>query len=161
TGHRIEEMATGDERAALIETLSRLRAGDTYYVGEHQLTSGQGSVRWAELTLAAVRDPLHENVVRQILVLVNDIDARKQAELERSRLVRELQEGIRARDDFLSIAAHELKTPVTPIRLQTQSLVRSLEESTSDSASTAKLLRRLATIDRAAERLEILVERLL
>jgi signal transduction histidine kinase len=43
-----------------------------------------------------------------------------------ARLVAELREGIRARDDFLSIAAHELKTPMTPLRLQTSGLLREI-----------------------------------
>ena len=37
----------------------------------------------------------------QIIVIVEDVSERKRSELERARFVRELQEGIRARDDFL------------------------------------------------------------
>lgn len=39
---------------------------------------------------------------------------------------REAQRAIRLRDDFLAIAAHELKTPLTPLQLQLDSLVRAL-----------------------------------
>ena len=42
---------------------------------------------------------------------------------ERGRLYREEQEAVRRRDDFLSIAAHELKTPLTSLQLHIQGLM--------------------------------------
>jgi signal transduction histidine kinase len=75
-------------------------------------------------------------------------------------MVRELQEGIRTRDDFLAVAAHELKTPITPLRLQAASLVRELADSAKPLARD-ELLRRLRAIDKASARLGALVERLL
>ncbi|MCP3100989.1 PAS domain-containing protein [Myxococcus sp. K15C18031901] len=60
-------------------------------------------------------------------VLVEDITQRKRAEAERDRLYREAQEAIRVRDDFLSIASHELKTPLTPLSLRLAALERKLE----------------------------------
>ncbi|MFP2961616.1 sensor histidine kinase [Myxococcus sp. 1LA] len=51
-----------------------------------------------------------------------EVTAERQAEAERDRLLREAQEAIRVRDDFLSIAAHELKTPLTPLKLHLQML---------------------------------------
>ncbi|MFN7132574.1 MAG: PAS domain S-box protein [Myxococcales bacterium] len=49
-----------------------------------------------------------------------DITQQKQAEIE-------LQNAIRSRDEFLSIASHELKTPLTSLKLQAQVRARSLE----------------------------------
>jgi signal transduction histidine kinase/tetratricopeptide (TPR) repeat protein len=45
---------------------------------------------------------------------------------ERGRLYREEQEAVRRRDDFLSIAAHELKTPLTSLQLHIQGLMSQL-----------------------------------
>ncbi|QSQ11340.1 ATP-binding protein [Myxococcus landrumensis] len=59
--------------------------------------------------------------------LVEDATQRKLAEEERERLYREAQEAIRVRDDFLSIASHELKTPLTPLSLRLATLERKLE----------------------------------
>ncbi|MCY0999316.1 ATP-binding protein [Myxococcus sp. MISCRS1] len=47
--------------------------------------------------------------------------------MENARLYREAQEAIRLRDEFLSIASHELKTPLTPLSLKLQALSRELE----------------------------------
>ncbi|WP_426756264.1 ATP-binding protein [Myxococcus sp. Y35] len=51
-----------------------------------------------------------------------EVTAERHAEAERERLLRDAQEAIRVRDDFLSIAAHELKTPLTPLKLHLQRL---------------------------------------
>lgn len=40
--------------------------------------------------------------------------------IENSQLYRQLQEAIRLRDEFISLASHELKTPITSMKLQFQ-----------------------------------------
>lgn len=57
---------------------------------------------------------------------------RAQQELQRSaqdnaRLFQEAQEAIRIRDEFLSVASHELKTPLTPLSLRLQVLASETE----------------------------------
>ncbi|WNG13657.1 ATP-binding protein [Cystobacter fuscus] len=47
-------------------------------------------------------------------------ERRRRAEVERERLVVELREAVRLRDEFLSVASHELKTPLTPLALRLQ-----------------------------------------
>ncbi|AEI63485.1 sensor histidine kinase [Corallococcus macrosporus] len=51
-----------------------------------------------------------------------EVTVERRADAERERLLNEAQEAIRVRDDFLSIAAHELKTPLTPLKLHLQML---------------------------------------
>jgi signal transduction histidine kinase len=65
----------------------------------------------------------------------------------------------RACDDFLAIAAHELKTPLTPLRVQTEGLLRALERP--EGVTVGGLIDRLKRIDRSARRVERLVENLL
>ncbi|WP_164017741.1 PAS domain-containing sensor histidine kinase [Pyxidicoccus trucidator] len=60
-------------------------------------------------------------------VLIEDITDSKLADEERGRLYHEAQEAIRVRDDFLSIASHELKTPLTPLSLRLATLERRME----------------------------------
>ncbi|MFC3124185.1 sensor histidine kinase [Pseudoroseomonas globiformis] len=43
-------------------------------------------------------------------------------DVDRDRLIEELQEAVRARDEFVTIAAHELRNPMTPILMQVTSL---------------------------------------
>ncbi len=98
---------------------------------------------------------------QQLLLVAENVAERKQIEIDRSRLVRELEEGITARDDFLALAAHELKTPMTPLRLQAESLARSVVQAPGEPLPVPQLTRRLEAIGSAAERLESLIDRLL
>jgi two-component system OmpR family sensor kinase len=40
------------------------------------------------------------------------------SEVDKDRLIEELREAVRARDEFVAIAAHELRNPMTPILMQ-------------------------------------------
>lgn len=123
--------------------------------GEYLLATTE-RVAWVSVTLAPLRDAA--GAVTRVIVVVDDISARKRIELERARLVGDLQQAVRARDDFLSIAAHELKTPITPLLLQTQSVVREARKSGPDGE---RLLGKLERVSRASTRLAELVDRLL
>jgi PAS domain S-box-containing protein len=95
-----------------------------------------------------------------IISFALDISERKQREKERASVLRDLRDAIRTRDDFLSIAAHELKTPLTPIRLQVQSL-RMLAEERSPLITPALLEKQLEPVERAVARMEKLIAMLL
>ncbi|MDC0711096.1 CHASE domain-containing protein [Stigmatella sp. ncwal1] len=58
--------------------------------------------------------------VRGIVVLAHDLTERKKEE----EIVRN---AVRLRDEFLSVASHELKTPLTPLSLKLQALARAVE----------------------------------
>jgi signal transduction histidine kinase len=65
------------------------------------------------------------------VLVLRDISERKRVEAEREEaLAREhsararAEEALRLRDDFVSIAAHELKTPVTALRLAAETVPR-------------------------------------
>src|ERR1700693_5945427 len=59
------------------------------------------------------------------------------------KLIEELREAIRVRDDFLAIATHELRNPLTPILLGLQ-LIRAAEKS----GDGAKLMHELDRLER-------------
>jgi signal transduction histidine kinase len=53
---------------------------------------------------------------------------KKKADEERSGLLEELKRAVAVRDEFLAIASHELKTPITSLKLQAHILDRSLKK---------------------------------
>lgn len=53
-----------------------------------------------------------------------DITERFEAEVERKALVAELQRALAIRDEFISIASHELMTPLATLQLQSERLLR-------------------------------------
>jgi signal transduction histidine kinase len=47
---------------------------------------------------------------------------------DKDRLIEELREAVRVRDEFVSIAAHELRNPMTPILMQVHNLVTAAKD---------------------------------
>ena len=76
--------------------------------------------------------------------------------MERADLYRDAQSAIRLRDEFLSVASHELKTPLTSLRLQHTLIERAVGEGQHD-----KALARMAVSARQVDRLASLVDSLL
>lgn len=94
------------------------------------------------------------------LAAVSDITERKK--LEQNRVLYEAsQEAIKMRDEFLSIASHELKTPLTNIKLQTQMAIRGLQKHGLSSLDPARMKAFIEQTDRQADRLTRLVEEML
>jgi PAS domain S-box-containing protein len=89
---------------------------------------------------------------------IRDMTARKQVEIDNARLFRQAQEAIRARDEFLQVASHELKTPLTPLQMQLDSLIRGFEKS---GQKNEHLVAKLGVATRQTARLGRLVEALL
>ena len=67
--------------------------------------------------------------------------------------------AVRERDEFLTVAAHEFKTPVTSLRLAAQMLLRQIRAGTA--VAPDRLGRALETIDQQAAKLSRLVAQLL
>lgn len=86
------------------------------------------------------------------LVLVGELAHRIELALENAQLYRGAKEALGARDEFLAVAAHEIRGPITSLHLAVQSLAKAPPE------LTARLT---AIIEREDHRLARLVEQLL
>jgi len=89
-------------------------------------------------------------------VILGTLEELKRTEegLQASQL--QLQEAVRLRDEFLSIASHELRTPITSLQLMVQSLTKGVASSSSEN-----ILRALDLAERQIGRLTRLIEELL
>jgi len=74
-----------------------------------------GSRFWANVIIAPVRDAANRLI--GFVKTTRDLTEQLKVEGERLRLA-QASEAIRLRDEFLSIASHELKTPLTALQLQ-------------------------------------------
>ncbi len=72
-----------------------------------------------------------------------------------------LADAVQARDEFLSIASHELKTPLTPLKLQLQSFLRQLDSDKITQARIEQAQRLAASSNRQINRITRLVDDLL
>lgn len=87
---------------------------------------------------------------------------RLKATLEKEKEARiEAEKSIELRDDFLSIASHELKTPLTPIMMNFYLVQRYLESLKDDLPKAAALLKLFKNIDHQFNRFLKLVDNLL
>jgi PAS domain S-box-containing protein len=93
------------------------------------------------------------------LALAEDLARRAGLAVDNARLYREARRAIQARDEFLSVAAHELKTPLTSMLGFAHMLLRELSP---DARPDDWLVRRaLQAIEQQSDRLTRLVSRLL
>lgn len=106
------------------------------------------------------------------VAVAEDLAHRAAIAVENARLYREAQQAIGARDEFLSLASHELRTPVTILHAYTQALSRSVTKSLAtevehapDGATVAldrtRLTGNLDAMNHAIARLVALIEDLL
>ncbi|NTX49850.1 MASE1 domain-containing protein [Myxococcus sp. CA039A] len=90
-------------------------------------------------------------------VLADDVARRCAMALENARLLEEAREAVAVREDFIAVAAHELRTPLATLTLRVQGLMALLRGGTENGF----LLERLEAIARQSRRLTRLVENVL
>lgn len=151
-GHSIRLLFPAEELGRLEKELERARAGGFVHEEGFMIRKG-GAKFWAERDFEAIRESGEH---RGYAAIVRDAG-------ERKRLVDEMRQAVRARDEFLSIASHELKTPLTSLQLQVESLQRLRKQEQAGGASIPPevLDHKIEVIARQGVRLEALVANLL
>jgi signal transduction histidine kinase len=98
--------------------------------------------------------PLNVGILRAKVSVFADL-YRKNLEIQQQAML------IYARDEFLSIASHELKTPITPLGLQMQAFIALVENGTLNTVPREKLQRMLMNSFGQVQRLTRLIDDLL
>ena len=112
-----------------------------------------GSRYWAHVVITPIRDGLDQLV--GFVKMTRDLTERRKIEEERLRLV-QAREAVRLRDEFLSIASHELKTPLTALLLVLRSLQHRMPGGNDPAASAVERALRIGT--RLAQLVEALLD---
>jgi len=157
---------TQAKRASLIHPDDRERASGLFaaaaepasggaYRAEYRVVPADGSPeRWVSERGQVLFDPAGRP--RRFIGVVADNTERKHAELERERLLRELEQAVRIRDDLLAIVSHDLRTPLNSISLAAELLERGI-----DAGTDGSLRKPVDTIKRASNRMKQLIGDLL
>ncbi|MEK6975755.1 MAG: PAS domain S-box protein [Candidatus Thermoplasmatota archaeon] len=161
-GHTREELAgrsvfdfiSPEDLAAGKETLAALMVGSHISL-DFRFRRKDGTDLWTQASGAPMLDA-HGQIVGA-LGMLTDITKRRDAEDELRQAYGQLQKVDRDRMQFLNNAAHELGTPLTPIRLQIHLLRSRLRDGGRDLAE----IKAVDILDRNFERLGHLVRDLL
>ncbi len=108
---------------------------------------------WADLNISTA--PAYDGTgqLSGIICVFSDVTERKRAEAARIQIVA-AQEAVRVREEFLSIASHEFKTPITTIKGYTQLLAEHVLRPGADLDVIANFI---AELEGQSDRLEMLV----
>jgi two-component system CheB/CheR fusion protein len=99
----------------------------------------------------------HRATPRELALLEALADAAAVAVANADLLAR-MDRAIRLRDDFITLAAHELNTPITAVRLRADALERAARRAGEEAETTPQLERLRATLARLTETVEGLLE---
>ena len=132
-------------------------------LGGHSLVYQVGSISYLGVPLLMKDDlvgaitlcaPPHRKYSPSDLEVAEELARRAALALDNARLYRRAHEALRARDEFLSVAAHEIRGPLTAIQLALQSMRRA-------KVRPESLPKLLETADREGRRLAQFVDELL
>ncbi len=148
---RIELVENGGQLRRAAAARREMATGEPLATISAPLMSGDGRPLGVLMLSSAERVFTEDDTV-----LVEDLAARAATALESKRLYDDAQRAVRVRDEFLSIASHELKTPLTPLRLQATAIERAL-----DRGDLSRLREKASGMHRQVDRINMLVEELL
>jgi PAS domain S-box-containing protein len=139
------------------ETELRVATLEGRYEDEGWRLRKDGTRFWANVVVTALRDS--NGQLFGFAKVTRDLTERRNAEEDRLRRAR-AEEALRVRDEFLSVASHELRTPISTLRLQADGLIRVLQKG-EGAITRERILERVQKVGGEIGRLERLVHDLL
>jgi signal transduction histidine kinase len=138
----------------------------------HLAEIGAGRCTITDDTVTSERDPEMSQVLLGLLVLYEDLSyaSRQRAEAEtalrlvaeqRARLLEDRRQAVAARDQFLAVVAHELRTPLATLTLLVDCLIMPHPHSPTEPGDVVVQKRQLVMLKRQVDRLTTLVVEML
>jgi PAS domain S-box-containing protein len=122
------------------------------YTLTHRVIWPDGSVHWIQ----SKGKPYFDQTGKLLRIIGTTISID-----ERKRFESELGQAIQSRDDFISIASHELKTPLTSLKLQTDIIRRATRKDPAFQLAPERILKLADQMDQQIQRLTRLIDDML
>jgi signal transduction histidine kinase len=157
-GWSFTEVLHPDDAAPFRAQWEACRAGHAPLDVECRLRDCRGSYSWF---LVRARCLTEGGRAVRWFGTATDVQAQRLAAEERERALAKSREAVRARDVFLTVAAHELRTPMMPLRLEAESLLRAAQAERAARLAPDAVARHTTAMVRHLTRLDRLVSALL
>lgn len=141
-----------DEHSKVLKSWNESLMAKTLYQIKYRLKNRSGEYHWVLARAIPIKN--QDNEIIRWMGTSTDIEDIKKASDQ-------LAASLSARDEFLSITSHELKTPLTALRLQADLLKRSISNDSFRKLSDAQLTQIVEQTDRQISRLNRLINDML
>lgn len=141
-----------EDKESVIELIQTATQSCESFSSTFRIILGDQSFRWISATGKVESGP--DGKAIRIIGTIIDISEKKKSEDR-------LHEALFYRDEFLSIASHELKTPLTSLKLQSQMFKRHVERKEKEVFSPERIIRFMSEADTQVSRLTRLVDDML
>lgn len=157
TGKKLEELL-GSSWICIIHPDDHMTTGNAWntavesgmgYEVDYRILAKDGTYRWH----VARGIPIHDSIgnITEWIGTSTDIHDQKLTQ-------EKLKDAVVAREEFLSIASHELKTPLTSMKLQTILMKKNLIKGFDKAETPEKLIQLLQSSEKSIDKLNRLVE---
>jgi len=124
-GQPISRLMPSEHSNDMVDILSRIERGERVEHFETVRLTKSGKPIPVSLSVSPIRDGTGRII--GAAKIARDISEQKANQAERERLFREAEEAAQVREEFLSVAGHEMRTPVTSLQFLLHTIQKRLE----------------------------------